>query len=108
MSGVLPADPEAYRAPIAADLRSLGLRRGQDLLIHCSLRNLGPVAGGAATLLAAMSDVAGPAATLVVPAYTTWNSLTSRAFLAATTGLDAAARARHIADLPGFDPVSTP
>ena len=108
MSGVLPADPEAYRAPIAADLRSLGLRRGQDLLIHCSLRRLGPVAGGAATLLAAIRDVVGPAATLVVPTHTTWNSLTSRTFLAATTGLDATARARHIAELPGFDLASTP
>jgi aminoglycoside 3-N-acetyltransferase len=108
MTGVLPADPEAYRALIAADLRSLGLRPGQDLLIHCSFRKLGPVAGGPATLLAAIRDVAGPAATLVVPTQTTWNSLTSRAFLTATTGLDATARARHIAELPGFDQASTP
>jgi aminoglycoside 3-N-acetyltransferase len=98
----------AYREPIAADLRSLGLRSGQDLLIHCSLRAIGPVAGGAATLLAAIRDVAGPAATLVVPTHTSWNSLTSRRFLAATTGLDDTARARYIADLPGFAQESTP
>ncbi len=108
MSGELPADPVACREQIAADLRSLGLRSGQDLLIHCSMRQLGPVAGGAATLLAAIRDVIGPAATLVVPTQTTWNSLTSRTFLAATTGLDACALARHIADLPGFDKASTP
>lgn len=108
MNGELPADPVACRERIAADLRSLGLRPGQDLLVHCSLRRLGPVAGGAATLLAAIRDVAGDAATLVVPTHTTWNSLTSRTFLAATTDLDASARARHIADIPGFDQDSTP
>jgi aminoglycoside 3-N-acetyltransferase len=99
---------EASREPIAADLRSLGLRHGQDLLIHCSLRGIGPLAGGVATLLAALRDVVGPAATLVVPTHTTWNSLTSRTFRAATVGLDADALARHIAALPGFDQASTP
>jgi len=108
MTTELPADPEACRDLIVSDLRSLDLRPGQDLLVHCSMRRLGPVAGGAATLLAAIRDVASPAATLVVPTHTTWNSLTSRTFLAATAGLDASARARHIANLPGFDQASTP
>lgn len=103
-----PANPEACRDLIASDLRSLGLRSGQDLLIHCSMRRLGPVAGGAATLLAAIRDVTGPAATLVVPTHTSWNSLTSPSFRAATAGLDASSRASYIADMPGFDPVSTP
>lgn len=93
---------------LAADLRSLGLRRGQDLLIHCSLRQIGQIDGGAATLLDAIMDVAGPEATLVVPTHTTLNSLTSDAFHAATAGLDADERARFIAAMPGFDPASTP
>lgn len=96
------------RDRLASELRSLGLLPGQHLLIHCSLRRLGPVAGGAATVLAAIRDVVGPAATLVVPAQTTWNSLTSRAFRTATAGLDDDARARYIANLPGFDRASTP
>jgi aminoglycoside 3-N-acetyltransferase len=95
------------RDQLAADLRSLGLRPGQDLLIHCSLRGVGPVDGGAATLLDAIRDVAGPA-TLVVPAQTAWNSLTSRAFRAATAGLDPDGYARYVAAMPGFDPASTP
>jgi aminoglycoside 3-N-acetyltransferase len=98
----------ADRDQLAADLRSLGLQRGQDLLIHCSLRRVGPIDGGAATLLNAILDVAGPEATLVVPTQTTRNSLTSRAFLADTAGLDAEERARYVAAMPGFDPATTP
>jgi aminoglycoside 3-N-acetyltransferase len=96
------------RGLLAADLHSLGLRRGQDLLIHCSLRRVGRIDGGAATLLDALRDVAGPEATLVVPTQTTLNSLTSSAFQAATAGLDAEERARFIDTMPGFDPASTP
>ena len=96
------------RDRLAADLRSLGLQQGQDLLIHCSLRQVGRIDGGAATLLNAIVDVAGPEATLVVPAQTTLNSLTSRAFVSATAGLEAEERARFIAAMPGFDPASTP
>jgi len=99
---------EPARERLAADLRSLGLRPGQDLLIHCSLRQVGPVDSGAATLLGAIQDVAGPAATLVVPAQTAWNSLTSRAFRAATAGLDPDGYARYVAAMPGFDPANTP
>jgi len=84
----------------AADLRALGVRPGQDLLVHCSLRSIGPVIGGPATLLGAIRQAAGPQATVVVPAQTTLNSLTSIAFLAATAGLDAAGRARFVAAMP--------
>jgi aminoglycoside 3-N-acetyltransferase len=107
----VPADGAARplgRDQLAAELQSLGLRRGQDLLIHSSLRRVGAIDGGAATLLGAIRDAVGPAATLVVPAQTAWNSLTSRAFRAATAGLDPDAYARYVAAMPGFDPVSTP
>jgi len=105
----MPGDPRILlrRGQLAAGLRSLGVRPGQHLLIHCSLRQVGPVDGGAATLLDAIRDVAGPA-TLVVPAQTPGNSLTSRAFRAATAGLDADGYARYVAAMPGFDPARTP
>lgn len=93
---------------LAADLRWLGLRQGQDLLIHCSLRRVGRVDGGAATLLTAIQDAVGPQATLVVPAQTPENSLSSAAFQAATAGLAAGECARFVAAMPGFNPVSTP
>jgi aminoglycoside 3-N-acetyltransferase len=96
------------RDRLVADLRSLGLRQGQDLLIHSSLRQVGWIGGGTATLLTAILEVACPEATLVVPTQTTLNSLTSRAFLAATAGLSAQERARFVAAMPGFDPASTP
>jgi aminoglycoside 3-N-acetyltransferase len=112
MTDELPAQPAwrglVGRDRLVADLRSLGLRRGQDLLIHCSLRQVGRIEGRAATLLAAILEVAGPEATLVVPTQTTLNSLTSRAFLSATAGLDAHQRARFVAAMPRFDPASTP
>jgi aminoglycoside 3-N-acetyltransferase len=103
-----PPGAPVSRELLAADLRSLGLRRGQDLLIHCSLRQIGPVEGGATALLDALLDVAGRRATLVVPTYTTLNSLTSRDFHAAVAGLDGDQRARFVAAMPGFDPARTP
>jgi aminoglycoside 3-N-acetyltransferase len=96
------------RDQLVADLRSLGLRRGQDLLIHCSLRRIGRIDGGAAALLDALQEVAGLEATFVVPTQTTLNSLTSSTFQAATAGLDVEERTRFIAAIPGFDPASTP
>jgi aminoglycoside 3-N-acetyltransferase len=103
----------ADRAPadfgrLVADLRSLGVQPGQDLLVHCSMRRIGPVDGGAATLLAAIQEVASLAATIVVPAQTAWTSPTSPAFRAATAGLDQDGVARYRAALPSFNPASTP
>ncbi len=95
-------------AELAGDLRALGVRPGQDLLIHCSLRQFGRIGGGAAALLDALRAAAGPQATLVVPAQTAQNSLSSKAFLAATAGLDGEQRARFISAMPGFDPARTP
>lgn len=103
-----PLAAPASRERLTADLESLGLRPAQDLLIHCSLRRIGPVDGGPAALLDALLDVAGPRATLVVPAQTTLNSLTSRDFHAAVAGLDEEERARFVAAMPGFDPARTP
>jgi aminoglycoside 3-N-acetyltransferase len=103
-----PPGAPVSRELLAADLRRLGLRRGQDLLIHCSLRQIGPLEAGATTLLDALLDVAGPEATLVVPVQTTLNSLTSRDFHAAVAGLDEDERARFVAAMPGFDPAQTP
>lgn len=103
-----PLVAPASRERLTADLESLGLRPAQDLLIHCSLRRIGPVDGGPAALLDALLDVAGQRATLVVPAQTTLNSLTSRDFHTAVAGLDEEERARFVAAMPGFDPARTP
>jgi len=96
------------RDQLADELRSLGLQPGQDLLIHCSLRRIGNIIGGAGALLDALQTVSGPEATFVVPAQTTRNSLTSSTFKAATAGLDDEGRARYIATMPGFNPATSP
>lgn len=54
---------------LEADFRNLGVRAGRDLLIHSSMSKIGPVQGGAETVIRALQAVAGPDATLVMPAY---------------------------------------
>lgn len=61
--------PPLSRERIASDLRKLGMRRGQDVLLHATLSALGPVDGGPAGVLDAIRAVAGPDATIMAPAY---------------------------------------
>ena len=56
-----------YRS-LVGDLRRLGLAPGDTVLVHASLRAVGPVPGGAATVVRALLDVLGPRGTLA--AYT--------------------------------------
>jgi aminoglycoside 3-N-acetyltransferase len=93
---------------LTADLKNLGVRPGQDLLVHTSMRELGPVEGGADGLLKALQASVGPRGTLIVPTQTPLNSLTSDAFLADTRGFCQAALDRYIQAMPGFDPDVTP
>jgi aminoglycoside 3-N-acetyltransferase len=59
------------QAELEADLRNLGVRVGRDLLIHSSMSKLGPVQGGAVAVIRGFQAVAGPEATLIMPAYPT-------------------------------------
>jgi aminoglycoside N3'-acetyltransferase len=56
-------------ASLAGDLRGLGLREGDVLFLHSSLKSLGFVEGGPNTLFNALLDVIGPEGTLIVPTY---------------------------------------
>jgi aminoglycoside 3-N-acetyltransferase len=100
--------PPATVDSLVDDLRRLGLPEGRSVLVHCSMRRIGPVAGGAAGLLRALQAVIGPDACVVVPAHTADNSTTSPSFAAATAGRSPAEVARYTATMPGFDPASTP
>ncbi|MBC3842856.1 AAC(3) family N-acetyltransferase [Streptacidiphilus sp. 4-A2] len=95
-------------AELLADLAAMGVREGDTLLVQASLRSVGPVRGGAATLVAALRGALGPTGTLVAYTATPENSDTSRLFMDATAGLDAAGLARYRAAMPPFDPRSTP
>jgi aminoglycoside 3-N-acetyltransferase len=53
-----------------ADLCSLGLATGDRVVVHSSLRAVGPVEGGADAIVDALLDVLGPEGLLVVPAFT--------------------------------------
>ena len=54
---------------LADDLRRLGLPTGATVLVHASLRAVGPVAGGAETLLEALQTGIGESGTVMVPAF---------------------------------------
>jgi aminoglycoside 3-N-acetyltransferase len=69
----MPDRPQT-RATIADDLSALGLRRGDTVLVHASLRSLGWVCGGAVAVVQALLDVLGTPGTLVVPTQTMGNS----------------------------------
>lgn len=59
---------DEVRAPaeIAADLRALGLRAGDFVMVHASLRRLGPVAGGADGVIEAVLEAIGPEGTMLM------------------------------------------
>ena len=50
---------------LTADLRRLGVRPGDLLMVHSSLRRLGPVVGGAAVVVQSLLDAVGPGGTLL-------------------------------------------
>lgn len=52
------------------DLRRLGVRQGDCVMLHSSLSSLGFVEGGAETVVEAFLEVLGPEGTLVTPAFT--------------------------------------
>lgn len=86
----------------------MGLRLGDIVLVHISLRRVGWIPDGVETLLAAFKEVIGPSGTLVVPAFTSSNSHTSREFLARVRGMTESETESYRALLPPFDPQRTP
>ena len=55
---------------VVAQLQALGVEAGDVLLVHCSFRATGPIAGGPASLIAAIETSIGPQGTLVMPSWT--------------------------------------
>ncbi|MEU9096286.1 AAC(3) family N-acetyltransferase [Streptomyces sp. NPDC048361] len=66
--------PLCTRETLADDLRALGVRPGETLLVHSSLKSLGWVCGGAPTVVRSLLDTLGETGTLVVPAFSNDNS----------------------------------
>ncbi|GAA3490144.1 AAC(3) family N-acetyltransferase [Streptomyces cremeus] len=61
--------PLCTRDSLAQDLRGLGVRPGETLLVHSSLSSLGWVSGGRVAVVEALLDALGPRGTLAVPAH---------------------------------------
>ncbi|MFJ7996945.1 aminoglycoside N(3)-acetyltransferase [Streptomyces sp. NPDC096310] len=74
MSRTAPAGPMCTRDSLAAELRGVGLRSGETVLVHSSLSSLGWVCGGPVAVVQALLDVLGDDGTLVVPAQSGDNS----------------------------------
>ena len=76
MNDILPEDrsPEPITVDsLVEDLRSLGVKAGQTLLVHGSLSSLGWVCGGAPTVVDALQEVTGEEGTLVMPTHSPGN-----------------------------------
>ncbi|WP_240109694.1 aminoglycoside N(3)-acetyltransferase [Streptomyces sp. MUM 203J] len=93
---------------LAARLSALGVGPGGFLLVHASLRAVGPVAGGGAAVLRALRTALGPDGTLVVPAFTAHNSDSSAAYRQRVRGLSEAQAAKVRAAMEPYDPLAMP
>ena len=56
-------------ADLAAELRRLGIRPGDVLIVHSSMKSIGRVQGGPETVVAALQQAVGPRGTIVMPAF---------------------------------------
>nr|WP_115713735.1 aminoglycoside 3-N-acetyltransferase [Cupriavidus taiwanensis] len=59
------------QATITCELRSLGVHAGDLVMVHASLKAIGPIDGGAVALVAALRDAVGPEGTLL--GYASWD-----------------------------------
>lgn len=103
-----PAGPVVPMRRLVRQLRELGVRPGQTLLVHASLRSIGWVDGGAPALLAALRQVVGVTGTVAAPTCTQENSMTSRAHRARIAGMTAAEVKEYRDTMPPFDKNTTP
>ncbi|MGH2757603.1 MAG: AAC(3) family N-acetyltransferase, partial [Actinomycetota bacterium] len=62
--------PPITKVELINQLRELGARPGEVLMVHCSLSSLGYVVGGADTVVTALIELLGPSGTLM--AMTGW------------------------------------
>lgn len=88
-------------AGIVGDLAALGVRPGDAVMVHASLRRIGPVEGGPQGVIAAIDAAVGPGGgwMMVLGAANDWDWVNER---------PEAERAALLADATPFDPLTTP
>ncbi|MFE7267468.1 aminoglycoside N(3)-acetyltransferase [Streptomyces sp. NPDC057592] len=94
------------RSRLAGQLAELGVERDGVLLVHASMRAVGPVSGGVGAMVGALRDALGHG-TLVVPSFTPENSDTSPHYLDRVHGLGERDREAVRASMPPFDPATS-
>ena len=87
------------RARLASDVRSLGVTPGDVVMLHASIRAVGPVAGGPDEIHLALGDALGETGTLVMYA-----SCPRYVDEIGRGNLDAATERELLENLPAFDP----
>lgn len=100
-----PTGPLVTRGTLVTDLRALGVRPGETLLLHSSLSALGWVCGGAVSVVQGLLDALGPNGTLTVPTQTGGNSDPAR-WRRPPVPEEWWAEIR--ASMPAYDPAVTP
>jgi aminoglycoside 3-N-acetyltransferase len=112
MTRSTPAPPRSplphHRDKLIGDLASLGVAKGDIVLVHSSVRRIGPVIGGAASVVWSLLDVLGPSGTLVVPTFTQNNSDPSRWERTCQHPVPSASWPAIRDHMPAFDPALTP
>jgi aminoglycoside 3-N-acetyltransferase len=96
------------REALVSDLRALGVRQGQTLLVHASLSAIGWVDGGPATVVAALHDSVGQTGTIVMATTNEENSKTSRAHRSLVAGKSPREVKEYRDRMPAFDRLLTP
>lgn len=89
------------RTGLAHELRALGVCEGDLLMVHASLRAIGPVEGGPSQVLGALLDAVGPAGTIA--AFVSWDRSSYEQTL---NGAKLDERERQA--WPAFDPAANP
>jgi aminoglycoside 3-N-acetyltransferase len=95
--------PVVTRGQLVRDLQGLGVKAGQTLLLHVSLRSVGWVDGGAGTVVGALRKAVGDGGNVVVPASTEANSMTSRAHRERIASMTPDEVRTYRMEMPAFD-----
>lgn len=93
---------------LVRDLRDLGVKTGQTLLVHASVGSIGPANGGASAVAGALREAVGRTGNVVAPTMTMENSLTSRAHRKLIAQMSADEVRAFEWGMPGFSKDVTP